>query len=412
MKILVTTSTFPVRLDDGGPRFIYDLAESLSAHAQTFILAPDAADTVPREVIGSVDVRRFSYCWPKRWQRMTSRNGCGMRENLRDSLLAQLQVPFFLARQSVAVRSLVQKQGIDAVNAHWIIPQGLTAAYALRDQPQVRLLLHIHAGDVYLLHRLPFGNQIARYVVQRADTVFADGSHVRDALDHLLGRPSGAMLQPMGVHCEAFARREPDAGGSPGPAESFPEGYIVFVGRLVEKKGTIYLIRAMQRLVRRFPGLGLIIIGDGPEKARLKRESASLGVESAVRFVGLQPHHQVVRFLHGCRVAAVPSIIDSRGETEGMPTVVVEAMAAGAPVVASAVAGIPDVIRHGENGWLSREKDPADLAETITQALVTPDLSAVIHSAIQTAETYDWQQVASNYMKQLSPAHGAVEVGV
>jgi glycosyltransferase involved in cell wall biosynthesis len=106
----------------------------------------------------------------------------------------------------------------------------------------------------------------------------------------------------------------------------------------------------------------------------------------------------------------VPSIIDSRGETEGMPTVVIEAMAAGVPVVGSAVDGIPDIIRHGENGWLCREKDPEHLAETILAALDQSDDQRIRRAAAQTAEQHDWPRVAERYMEvfeRLVPMRGA-----
>src|SRR5690606_408534 len=104
-------------------------------------------------------------------------------------------------------------------------------------------------------------------------------------------------------------------------------------GRLVEKKGTIYLIRAMEEIRRERPGVGLVIAGYGPEEKQLRREVVRLNLDDQVQFVGNRSHAQIVKLLHNCRVAAVPSIIDRYGETEGMPTVVVESLAAGVPVV-------------------------------------------------------------------------------
>ena len=123
----------------------------------------------------------------------------------------------------------------------------------------------------------------------------------------------------------------------------------------------VYLIRAMRELQKQLPDVGLVIAGYGPEEEQLKAETDRLGLKNSISFIGKQTHAKIVQLLHECRVAAVPSIIDSRGETEGMPTVVVEAMAAGVPVVGSRVNGIPDVIRHAENGWLCEQKKPGRL---------------------------------------------------
>ena len=400
LRILVTTSTFPVHTSDGTPRFVYDLADALTAHAEVTALAPDASGASNSERIGALDIHRFRYFPVRRLQVLAL--GEGMRDNLRRSWLARLQIPSFLVCQALATRSLARSARVDVVNAHWLVPQGLTAAWARGRRRRFGLVLHVHAGDVYLLRTLPFGRAIARYVYRRADAIFADGSHVRDTLDDLLGFASGARLQPMGVRSATFARDiAPDSPGeqTANSETPFPDGFILFVGRLSEKKGTIYLVRAMQAVLKEHPSMGLILIGEGPEESRLKTEVDQLGLAGTVRFVGRRSHPEIARHLRACRVAVVPSIIDSRGETEGMPTVVLEALASGVRVVGSAVDGIPDVLRHQENGWLCREKDPDALAEQILAALADPTPSTVVEAALETAGRHTWENVALNYMR-------------
>ncbi|MEX2288082.1 MAG: glycosyltransferase [Planctomycetaceae bacterium] len=399
MRILVSTSTFPSSLDDGIPRFVYDLAESLAAHAQVTVLAPGTSDASGRTTMGTLDVRRFGYFWPRRLQRLTPSGGQGMSDKMRESWLAWGQVMPFLVRQRLATRRLVRELDIDVVNAHWIVPQGLTAAWALGRRHEAKLLLHVHAADVYLLQRLPLGRVIARYVVKRCDAIFSAGSHVRDCLDELLGFPSNAQLQPMGVHLELFRRPQNADATAKRFAADFLDGYVLFVGRFVEKKGTAYLIRALPHVLQQIPHLGLVLVGSGAEENNLRREVETLGLERLVRFVGRQTHGEIVELLRDCRVAVVPSIIDSRGETEGMPTVVIEAMSAGVRVVGSAVDGIPDIINHEQNGWLCRPKDPDDLAAKILTALNDPTPSAVTQSAIETSQRFGWPQVAANYLE-------------
>lgn len=398
MRILVSTSTFPVSLDDGIPRFIYDLSESLAPHAEVTVLAPGTPEAPAQTQLGSLDVRRFSYFSPKSLQNLTPSGGQGMIEKTRGSLLAKLQVLPFLWRQARTTRRLANQLNVDVVNAHWLVPQGFTAAWALGKKRRAKLVLHIHAADVYLLRRLPFGRAIARYVVERTDAIFSAGSHVRDNLDELLGYPSGAELQPMGVHPELF--RAPAEGESHANQNGFQfrDGYLLFVGRFVEKKGTVYLLRALPRVLERFPGLGLVLVGSGREEAALRKEVDRLGLHDSVRFAGRKSHGELVSLLSRCRVAVVPSIIDSRGETEGMPTVIVEAMSTGVRVVASAVDGIPDIIRHNDNGWLCREKDADDLAEKIVLALEDPTPSKITIAARETSSRFAWPQVAKNYM--------------
>jgi glycosyltransferase involved in cell wall biosynthesis len=402
MRLLISASTFPTAVCDGTPRFIRDLADALSIHADVSVLAPGTPDAPLFEQAGSIRIHRFSYFWPPSQQRLTPRAGRGMRENISDSWLARFQLPGFLHCQARSLRRLVREQQIDTVNAHWIIPQGYTAVRALRGMDSVRLILHIHAGDVYLLRRLPLGRAIARYVVRRADAIFADGSHVRDTLNELVGWDVGAQLQPMGVYCDQFQASDTAEPAGDDLPPDFEAGYILFVGRLVEKKGTTFLVRAMQQIAAEFPGLGLLIVGTGPLQGSLQQEVDELGLHDRVCFAGARPHSQIAHLLRKARLVAVPSIMDSRGETEGMPTVVTEAMASGARVVASAVAGIPDVIRDGENGWLCREQDENSLAIAMMKALSTPLATRIQKAAVSTARNYDWKQVAANYMACLA----------
>jgi glycosyltransferase involved in cell wall biosynthesis len=393
MRVLITTSTFPLRVDDGLPRFVYDLAESLAQQCDVTALAPDAPGALLQERMGSVKVRRFTYFFPRRWQSLAY--GHGMRENLRAKWMSKLQILPFVWKQARATRALVREVGINVVNSHWIIPQGLSTALVHGSSCRFAHLLTVHAADVYMLRRLPFGTALARYVMKHTDVVFADGSHVRDSLDDLLGFESKAVLQPNGVETAVFRRRDDIQ-----PVDSpFPDGFLLFFGRFAEKKGVTYLLKALPKILDHHPGIGLILIGYGMLERDLRREVSSLQIDQSVKFVGKKSHAEIVRYLHECRIAVVPSIIDQYGETEGMPTVVLEAMAASVRVVASAVDGIPDVIRHGENGWLCREKDPEDLAEKILLALQDQPSSKVLARAQETAARFDWSEVAASYLE-------------
>jgi hypothetical protein len=140
MRVLISTSTFPVFPDDGLPRFVSDLAQALSARCEVTVLAPDAPLA---EQQGSVEVRRFTYFHPRRWQRLAY--GPGMRENMRASLLARFQVMPFLRAETRATRRLVREKSIDVVNSHWMVPQGLAAAWA---RGRKRRFAQVQAADV------------------------------------------------------------------------------------------------------------------------------------------------------------------------------------------------------------------------------------------------------------------------
>ena len=150
------------------------------------------------------------------------------------------------------------------------------------------------------------------------------------------------------------------------------QGRLLFIGRLVDKKGVDILLAAMRRLQqsdsKTVPGLD--IAGSGPLEAELRAQAADL---SSVRFLGWQTPEQLSRILHKAQAVVVPSRIAADGDCEGLPTVVLESIRAGVPVVAADHAGIPEIIRHEETGFLVPENDPDALAAALLAASQTGD---------------------------------------
>src|SRR5918993_87405 len=141
------------------------------------------------------------------------------------------------------------------------------------------------------------------------------------------------------------------------------EPVVLFVGRLVEKKGCEYLIRAMGKVQTIMPKAELVVIGDGPLGSSLKR----LAKEKLhrYRFLGVQPPNVVRSWMNRAHLLCAPSITASSGDSEGMPNVVVEAQAMGVPVVGTFHSGIPEAVAHGKTGFLTAERDWEGLAEHI-----------------------------------------------
>lgn len=145
--------------------------------------------------------------------------------------------------------------------------------------------------------------------------------------------------------------------------------HIVAVGRLVEKKGFADLVEACALLHRRGEQFTCEIIGDGPQRGDLEARIAALGLAGVVRLAGALPRPDVVRALQGAAVSALPCIVADDGDRDGLPTVLVEAMALGTPCVSTDVTGVPEVVRHGETGLCVAQRDPAVLAEALASLL-------------------------------------------
>ena len=196
---------------------------------------------------------------------------------------------------------------------------------------------------------------------QAVDCVVAVSNHIRQALIRQGCPPEKIHVRYIGVDLQCF-----QAGANAGTAVD-RQSTVLFVGRLVKKKGCEYLVRAIAQVQQTLPETDLVIIGDGPLRQSLENLASTL--LRRYRFLGKQTPEAVKQWMARSKVLVAPSVTTERGETEGLPIVILEAMAMGLPVVASRHAGIPEAIQHGENGFLTAERDISGLAQAIADAL-------------------------------------------
>ncbi len=144
------------------------------------------------------------------------------------------------------------------------------------------------------------------------------------------------------------------------------------VGRLTREKGFETLLAAMPAIVARHPGVMLLVVGSGPEEARLRSQAAALGIAGAVTWAGLRPPDSLAALRSTMDVVVVPSI------SEGFGLAAAEASAAGLPVVASAVGGLPEVVETGVTGLLVPPSDAGALAGAVSRLLDDENLRRLL----------------------------------
>ena len=186
---------------------------------------------------------------------------------------------------------------------------------------------------------------------------------------------------------------------------------IASVGRLIEKKGFADLIHACDLLRARGLRFRCVIAGDGPLHAELSQLIADRSLADVVTLAGPMAQPEVTRLLAASRVFALACVIEKDGGMDVLPTVIMEAMAAGLPCVSTRVAGVPEMIRHGETGALAPPADPAALAAAIEPYLVDHDLAAAHGTAghRMARDTFD-VRVTSASLFRLLAAHGRLRV--
>jgi len=174
---------------------------------------------------------------------------------------------------------------------------------------------------------------------------------------------------------------------------------IVYVGRLVEKKGGPYLVRAAALAAKQHPSLELAIIGDGPLRAEMEELARESGINCRFlgRLLNLEPGNTVFDWLSRARVFCMPSVTAANGDSEGQPAVFVEAHALGTPAVSFQSAGIGEVVLDGETGFLAPEKDVVALASRLVQLLTDDALWARFS---ERARTWVWDRFDSGLINQ------------
>ena len=180
-----------------------------------------------------------------------------------------------------------------------------------------------------------------------------------------------------------------------GPPQLAERPYLLFVGRFVEKKGIGHLLGAIRALEAEGAALDLVLVGDGPMAETLKHQAADL---KCAQFLGWLPNREVRHVMRGALAVCVPSVAARTGDSEGLPNVVLEAMACAVPVIGSDSAGIAEAVEHDRTGFLVPPADPRSIAAAARRLLGNPGLRFQMGHAARAAATERFSAVAQSRM--------------
>jgi colanic acid/amylovoran biosynthesis glycosyltransferase len=267
---------------------------------------------------------------------------------------------------AVEVANRVRTSGIDHLHAHFLTIAAHTA-HIVHLLTGVPYTVTAHAKDIYR-HTVDW--PVAERVARQATFIVT----VCDAnLRHLQTRLPGARLTRI---YNGLGPQQP-----PTDLADRTRHLVVGVGRLVEKKGFDILLHAVARLASDFADAQCVLVGDGDQRTALETLASTLGITDRVTFTGSLPQPQVAEWLRRAHVMAAPCRVGDDGNQDALPTVLIEALGAGLPAVATPIAGIPEIIEHGSAGLLVPENDAAALATGLA-GVMTDD---AIWSAMSTA---------------------------
>jgi glycosyltransferase involved in cell wall biosynthesis len=262
---------------------------------------------------------------------------------------------------------LMEHQRPSLIHAHFGI-EGVSAL-PLAAELEIPLVTTFHGFDATLKTRAMLGSPayfryplLRRKLAREGDLFLCASAFIRQRLLAMGFPEARTHIHYIGVDCRAIRPRE----------DSEEQPVILHVARLVEVKGTSYLLRAFAALARRYDSVKLVIIGEGPLRRRLQAFAASLGIHDRVEFLGALPHADVLSWTRKAAMLVLPGVRTSTGREEGLGIVLLEAAATGLPIIGSRVGGIPECILDGRTGFLVPERDEHALAQRMTELLDDP----------------------------------------
>jgi glycosyltransferase involved in cell wall biosynthesis len=386
MKVLMLTSSYPKFPGDVTAPFIESIAREVAARGHAVDVVLPHHPELRRSA--NEPVRFFPYRYaPDRLSLW------GYAQSMAADVRVRRRVYLLLPLVALALRRLVAERltadRYDVLHVHWVVP----SAVLVMDQARSHALpavVSLHGSDVFVAERLAVARRLARFAFETAGAITACSRDLHERALRLGAPPARTRTLPYGVDVAAFARPADTAAMRERLGARPDELLVLGFGRLVEKKGFRYLIEAAAAV----PGVRVAIAGEGA--LRIELETLARELRAPVSFAGALEREAIAAALQAADAAVVPSVVDRAGNVDGLPNALLEAMAAGRAVVASRVAGIPDVVTDGRNGLLTPPRDVGALSAALRRLRDDASLRERLGLAAcaSVKETLSWEAAA------------------
>ncbi|MDP2483208.1 MAG: glycosyltransferase family 4 protein [Candidatus Palauibacterales bacterium] len=386
MRVVHVVTAFPRQDDDPiTPWLVQLIRRQRDQGIDASVLAP-AYRGGPRSEGSGLPVRRFRYA-PAFLETLTHEQA--VPDRIRDHPAAAMLVPPYLAAGCREATRL-GRDGPDLVHVHWPMPHALFGAAMRRASGgRTAVICSFYSVEVnWVSRRMPWLGPFLDWTIRTGDAVTAISSSTAHAVNDRVDRP---------VSVIPYSSALPEvASGQVKPALDDPQQplRLLFVGRLVERKGVEVLVRALARL-RHHREAELVIVGAGNREGSVRQTAAMEGVADHVHMLGFVSPERLAREYADADIFVLPAVRDSRGDTEGLGVVLLEAMAYERPVIASRAGGIPDIVVDGETGWLADPGDSEVLSRLILEVASDPEAARrVAARGKQEASTrFAWEHI-------------------
>ena len=355
------------------------------------VLTPHAPEVPEAWEEDGVTVRSFRYA-PASMELIGYSRSLSADE--RPRLGAALVTPLYLLGSARALRAELARRSYDLVHAHWVVPNGVSARRASAGVP---LAIGLHGSDVFMAEKAG-ARTLARAALARARLLTGCSPELVDRVCALGFPEEKARVIPYGVDVTTFFPG-PDRSGTWRRDLGIPDAatVVVSVGRMVTKKGYQVLLPELGELLHRHPEVHFVLGGTGDRLEEFRRAAA--GWAGRVHFPGVVMRDRLPDLYRAADLFVLPAVHDPKGNVDGLPNVILEAMASGLPVVASEISGIPLAVRHGREGLLVPEKDGVALREALSELIGDAEARTRMGAAARHRAEAEltWDVVAARY---------------
>ena len=358
------------------------------------MLAPHATGLAASWRDGPLEVRTFRYA-PAGFERLGY--GRSLVADERPRLIAALVAPLYLLGAARGLRRAVETFRPDLVHLHWIVPNGIATAIPGSVPRGVPVAIGIHGSDAFLAERAwlrPF----VRRSFARSFLITGCSAELVDRVLRVGGAGPRHAVIPYGVDSQLFSP-DPSARATWRERLGIPldAPLVLGVGRMATKKGFQVLTGVLPSLLARFPDAHVVLAGGGDREAELR--AATHPLRERVHFPGAVARDALPDLYRAADVFVLPAVHDPRGNVDGLPNVILEAMATGLPVVSTAISGIPLAVSAGREGLLVEEHDAAALEQALADLLGDPVKRRELGDAARrrVLEELTWDRIAARY---------------
>lgn len=349
MKICFIGSVYPRSHEDSEVPWLRRTVNLLREAGHEIVLYVPSFLGLKSHEIDGCRVRRFRYFFAP-FETLTHDEGA---PNKIHKFHYKIIMLFYFFFGTIGLMRFHRKEKFDVLHVHWPAPHALFAFFASL-VCKTKIVLSFYTASLMLAKRFPFVKYLLRFFIKRADSIIAISTFTKSLVEDIYNCP--ITIIPYGTTISPRDELPPLE----------PNHKILSVGRIIERKGFAYLINAMPLILEKFPDAELTIVGGGPLRKKLIDLSKSLKIDDHVNLPGKITQETLENLFTECNVFVLPSIVDSKGDTEGLGVVLIEAMTYGKPVIGTDLGGITDIIIHNKTGLLVPQHDAAALASAVS----------------------------------------------